>query len=119
MTTSLSFDGLSRLTSLEHNPAGTAADQTFGFSYSPASQIITQSGTNASFDWTHGADYSNSYTVDGLNKYLTAAGANISHNDGRGNLTSDSSKTYAYDAANRLTSSRSKSSSVPLCAYLR
>ena len=37
------YNGLGRLTSQALNLAGTAPDVTYGFSYNPASQIISQS----------------------------------------------------------------------------
>jgi YD repeat-containing protein len=40
-STSYSYDAASRLSQLAENPAGTANDQTLGFSYNPASQIVT------------------------------------------------------------------------------
>jgi RHS repeat-associated protein len=110
VTTTLGFDGVSRLASIAHNPAGTAADLTLGFAWNPASQIAGQTTTNAAFDQTLPADYANAYTVNGLNQYLTAAGS-VMH-DLRGNLTGDpggvagstGAKTYGYDFDNRLIS---------------
>ena len=81
----------------------TANDQSYAFGYNPASQIVSQSSTNALFDRTASGGFSDSYTVDGLNRYLTAAGITVTH-DARGNITGDGSKTYAYDGDNRLTS---------------
>ena len=81
----------------------TANDQSYAFGYNPASQIVSQSSTNALFDRTASGGFSDSYTVDGLNRYLTAAGITVTH-DARGNITGDGLKTYAFDADNRLTS---------------
>lgn len=83
--------------------SGTRNDQTCSFGYNPASQIISENASNALFDRTATGNFTDAYTVDGLNKYLTAGAATITH-DGRGNLTGDGSKTYAYDGDNRLTS---------------
>jgi YD repeat-containing protein len=44
------------------------------------------------------------YTVNGLNQYLSAGPATFTH-DANGNLTSDGTSAYVYDAENRLVSS--------------
>jgi len=43
------------------------------------------------------------YTVNGLNQYLSAGAATFGY-DGNGNLTSDGSSAYVYDVENRLVS---------------
>ncbi|MEQ1931942.1 MAG: hypothetical protein ABL957_15625 [Parvularculaceae bacterium] len=103
VSSTLGYDGISRLASFSHDAAGTAQDQTYGFTYNPSSQVLSQSASNAAYDRASPGTFSNAYTVDGLNKYLTAGGVSIQH-DARGNLQYDGSKTYAYDADNRLTS---------------
>ena len=45
-STGYSYDGLSRLTSLSHDLAGTANDQALTFAYNPASQIVSRTGSN-------------------------------------------------------------------------
>ena len=88
---------LTRLSSLTQDAAGTADDLANGFAYNPASQIASETTTNAAYDWTHPANFTNAYASDLLNKYVTAAGATLTH-DSRGNLTFDGAKTFAYDA---------------------
>ena len=46
---------------------------------------------------------STSYAVNGLNQYLSAGGAAVTH-DLNGNMTSDGATTFAYDVENRLVS---------------
>jgi len=101
--TSYGFDAASRLSSLTQDAAGTADDLANGFAYNPASQIASETTTNAAYDGTHPANFTNAYASDLLNKYTTAAGATVTH-DARGNLTFDGTESFAYDAANRLTS---------------
>jgi len=95
-------DALSRLTSLSHDASGTADDQTWGFSYNPASQILAQTATNSAWNWTYGSDTSDAYTVNGLNQFLTVNGENVTH-DSRGNMTDDGvARVMSYDSENRL-----------------
>ena len=65
----------SRLSALTQNAAGTADDLTNSFAYNPASQIVSETTTNAAYDWTHPANFTNAYASDLLNKSTTAAGA--------------------------------------------
>src|SRR5439155_1812129 len=46
------YDGVSRLTSLADDLAGTSYDQTLGFTYNPASQIVTNTRSNDAYAWT-------------------------------------------------------------------
>jgi RHS repeat-associated protein len=88
------------------NPAGTSYDTTVGFSYNPASQITSRTNTAAVFDPTPPAVGSRSYVADGLNRYTNAAGVTPTY-DARGNLAGDGTRTYVYDADNRLISANS------------
>jgi hypothetical protein len=91
--TGWNYDSLARLTSLSHDLAGTAADQTLTFPlYNGASQILTRSGSNDSYAWA-GADVVRSYATNGLNQYSATAvtgepGASFLYDD-NGNLASD------------------------------
>lgn len=89
-------------TGLGLNLPGTANDQTYGFSYTDASQISQRTSTNDLYTWTTPAA-SKSYTRNGLNQYTAVSGTGFSY-DLRGNLTSDGSRTFGYDYENRLTS---------------
>jgi hypothetical protein len=46
-----------------------------------------------------------SYTVNGLSQYMAATGTTPTYN-GNGNLSSDGTWTYTYDADNRLSASK-------------
>jgi RHS repeat-associated protein len=100
---SYGYDPVSRLTSLSHDLAGTAADQTLTFGYSPASQISTRTSSNDTYAYTGSANVNRGYTSNGLNQYTAAGPASFTY-DTNGNLTSDGSNTFVYDAENRLTS---------------
>jgi RHS repeat-associated protein len=106
--TGWNYDSLARLTSLSHDLAGTAADQTLTFPlYNGASQILSRSGSNDSYAWA-GADVVRSYAVNGLNQYTATAatgetGASFQY-DSNGNLVSDGTTSFVYDSENRLVS---------------
>jgi RHS repeat-associated protein len=102
-TVAYGYDAVSRLTSLTHDLTGTAADQTLGFGYNPASQIATRSSANDAYASNTAYNVSRPYTVNGLNQYTSAGPAAFTY-DANGNLTSDGSTTFVYDAENRLVS---------------
>jgi RHS repeat-associated protein len=104
-TTTFSYDGASRLSSLQQDVASNAFDVTFGLpSYSPANQIRQRTTSTASYKYAAAIAATN-YVPDGLNRYLTAAGGNPVY-DARGNLTSEGLPTnnrgFLYDLENRL-----------------
>jgi RHS repeat-associated protein len=101
--TSYGYDPVGRLASLGHDLAGTAFDQSYGFAYNPASQMVSRSASNDGYRSTSAYNVSRPYSVNGLNQY-TAAGPAAFAYDANGNLTSDGSSTFVYDAENRLVS---------------
>ena len=102
-TAAYTYDGPGRLTGLVHDLAATAGDQTLGFAYNPASQIITRTGSNDSYAWTGAVAVDRPYSVNGQNQYIAAGPAAFTY-DPNGNLTSDGTTTFTYDAENRLVS---------------
>jgi RHS repeat-associated protein len=103
-----SYDLASRLTGLGLNLPGTADDQTYGFSYTNASQVSQRTSTNDLYTWTTPAA-NKAYTRNGLNQYTNISGTAFSY-DLRGNLTSDGARTFGYDYENRLASVSGSSS---------
>ncbi|HEY0313478.1 MAG TPA: RHS repeat-associated core domain-containing protein [Allosphingosinicella sp.] len=100
-TSAYSYDAIGRLTSLGHDLAGTTYDQSLSFTYNPADQVVTRSGSNDSYAWTGHYNVSRGYTANGLNQY-TASGSASPTYDGNANLTSDGSTSFVYDAENHL-----------------
>lgn len=100
--TTYTHDAISRLADMTQNLAGTTSDATFTFTYNPASQIKSRIVSNDAFAFIAGPA-TQSYTVNGQNQLTAAAGATIGY-DLNGNLTSDGSTAFAYDAENRLIS---------------
>jgi RHS repeat-associated protein len=100
---SYGYDGVSRLTGLIHDLAGTSRDQSSSLAYNPSSQIVTRTISNDAYAWTGHVAVDRGYAVNGLNQYTSAGPATFAH-DGNGNLISDGSTTYVYDVENRLVS---------------
>ncbi|WP_341021731.1 RHS repeat-associated core domain-containing protein [Brevundimonas diminuta] len=102
--TTYAYDGLSRLTSQTHNLSGTAQDLTTGFTYNPASQVVTRTPSNDAYRFTGLVNVNRAYAVNRLNQYTSAGSAAFTY-DANGNLKSDGAGgTYVYDVENRLIS---------------
>ncbi|MGQ0558860.1 MAG: RHS repeat domain-containing protein [Sphingosinicella sp.] len=103
-STAYGYDGASRLTSLAHSfPANTSFNQSFTYSWNPAGQIVSRTGSND----TYAFSFSNANVTDthnGLNEIAQSGAATFTH-DLRGNLTSDGTNSWTYDSENRLISS--------------
>jgi RHS repeat-associated protein len=102
-STGYGYDDAGRLNALGLYLAGTSADQTYGFLYNPANQIVTRTSTNDAYASNTAYNVSRGYSVNGLNQYSAAGGAAFAY-DANGNLTSDGTDSYVYDAENRLVS---------------
>jgi RHS repeat-associated protein len=113
VATAYSYDPLSRLASISHDLAGTAADVTYCMgtlsgstctpSYSPASQALKRTVGNDLYAVTGQYNANRSYIANGLNQYTTAGNAEPAY-DPNGNLLSADGTTYGYDVENRLVS---------------
>jgi RHS repeat-associated protein len=102
------YDPLRRLSTLTRDLAGTMADQALTFSFNPASQIVTRTSSNDLYASNVAQNVSRDYAKNGLNQYTgtTSNGtpsATFAY-DANGNLTSDGSTSFVYDAENRLVS---------------
>jgi RHS repeat-associated protein len=64
---------------------------------------VKRSISNDSYAWTGAYDVSRLYSVNGLNQYVAAGPATFAY-DANGNLSSDGSTGFVYDAENRLVS---------------
>jgi RHS repeat-associated protein len=101
---------MNRPTAVTLSPAPTAAaapaasSVTFAHSYNKANQRIGQTVTdNTWLNYPAATPGTVSYASNALNQY-TAVGAVTPTYDGNGNLTSDGTFSFGYDAENRLTS---------------
>lgn len=104
-TETAAYDGASRLTQLVHNLASTADDLTLDFTYNAASEILTRTVSNSAYNWSAISPSVTEYTDNGLNQYVSIAGAGQAY-DLRANLTTGG---FTYDIFNRLVSGPSAS----------
>ena len=100
------YDQLNRPTSVSWTPAPAqatpaAASVTFGHSYDATNRRVGQSASDKSWWLYPAAAGSTAYGANGLNQY-TAVGAASPTYDGNGNLSSDGTFSYCYDAESRL-----------------
>jgi RHS repeat-associated protein len=104
-TMSYAYDAGGRLKTLGRDLAGPTWDQSLGFTYNPASQIVARSGSNDIYAWRPPYPVNRAYGANGLNQYMSAGPATFGY-DPNGNLTSvlnpPDSTTYLYDVENRL-----------------
>lgn len=100
-TSSWAYDGIGRLTGIAHAPTPAALNVAYGFTYNPASQIVTRSVSNNSYVYMGDQTATRSYAVNGLNQYTAVDGNNYTY-DANGNLVSDGGLNLVYDAENRL-----------------
>jgi RHS repeat-associated protein len=89
-----------RLSSISHDVPEPGSDQYLEFGYNPASQIASRYAGNDAFAFVLTA-FSRDYAVNGLNQYTSVNGNAYVH-DANGNLVSDGTTSYVYDAENRL-----------------
>jgi RHS repeat-associated protein len=107
--TTTSYDRLNRPVNVSFGPAPASAvpaagSVTFAHAYNAANQRVSQTVTDNSWWFYPPATASTvSYTSNAANQY-TAVGAVTPSYNANGNLTSDGSFSYIYDAESRLTS---------------
>ena len=107
-STSYLYDPVSRLQTLSYNldGAGTANDVSFGFTYTPGSQIATRNISIGAFANNNLPASSALYVPNGLNQYTSifTTTTTLPTWDANGNLKFDGINTnYTYDVENRLT----------------
>jgi len=97
------YDNASNLDYLRHNFYGASDDVTYSASFNPVGQIVSRTVSNSAFAQLIGQSASDTYVRNGLNQYTSVSGSSYTYH-ANGNLQSDSTSTYVYDAENRLTS---------------
>ncbi|MFC1851214.1 RHS repeat-associated core domain-containing protein [candidate division CSSED10-310 bacterium] len=124
------YDALSRLVSLSYQNgtsvnyvydyAGYLTSQVFNFSnetvsftytYDTTSRLSSVTTSDGSFDYVLSSETDTSYTSNNLNQYDMVGGVGYSY-DLNGNLTSDGTNTFIYDATNKLMSVTTATQSV-------
>ncbi len=102
-TTTYGYDALSRPNAISQNFYVGTGNVTKGFGYDAANEVLSQTRNNDDYRFSGYATLNRGYTANALNQYLTAGSATFAY-DGNGNLTSDGTNTYGYDAENRMIS---------------
>lgn len=110
VTTTYSYDGISRLTGVADNLSASAHDVSSTFTYNPASQMVSRGRNNDAYGFVGYTGIARSYTANGLNQYTSVASNTFCH-DANGNLVLDGTYAYKYDAENRLAERRGQISS--------
>jgi YD repeat-containing protein len=100
--TNYDHDANGRLETLGQDLAGTSADVTLGFGYNRAGQIASNTRSKDLYALIARPLGNVDYEAGGLNQ-LTKVGAAVPTHDGRGNMTSDGTKSYSYSTENLLT----------------
>lgn len=91
-----------RLSSLNHYFWNSGYNHYTSFEYNPVGQLTRSSSSgNQAFEWSVPGGVDRNYATDGQNRYTVSGPFSIGY-DGRGNLASDSNKSFVYDALNRL-----------------
>lgn len=98
---SFQYDPVGRLTQLGHWPQATAYQVTYGFGYNPAGQVTSQTRDNDAYAFRGLANVDRAYQTNALNQYTSAGPATFGYG-ANGNLQSDGTYTYGYDADDHL-----------------
>lgn len=102
--TGYNWDGVGRLINQDQRFAGGVGNTTSAFGYNSAGQMVSRSRSSDEYAFNGYVNVDRPYAVNGLNQYTGAGAASFGY-DANGNLTSDGSNSYVYDAENRLVSS--------------
>lgn len=103
--TTYAYDATSRLSSLAHDLAGAGSDQVLSYLYNPASQIVSQTASNALYVYMGSPTGPTNYTVNRLNQITAASGSGAITYNANQVMTNDGVRAFTFDAENRLTSS--------------
>ncbi|WP_233503531.1 RHS repeat domain-containing protein [Sphingomonas psychrotolerans] len=98
--TSYTYDGIGKLEILSHDVSGTY-DVSYSFGHNAAGQIVSQTRDNDSYAYAGYLAVNRNYVKNGLNQYTSAGPATFTY-DTNGNLTSDGTNSFTYDAENRM-----------------
>jgi RHS repeat-associated protein len=104
---SIVSSGAGDLLTLADSFAGSSNNVTYTDTYTNAHQLASEAISNTNYSWQPTAATTTYATANTLNQYPSVNGVSQTY-DTRGNLTSDGTWTYAYDAENHLmTASKS------------
>jgi len=107
-STTYAFSNPELMTGLTQDLAGTTNDQSWGYGYNQAAQVVSRSGSNSLYEWTNRQTVQLNKTFDGLNRDAGIASvgsqpcSTTSGYDCNGNVVNDGTYAYTYDLENRL-----------------
>lgn len=97
------YDAAGRLSSQSDTFGGGTGNVTFSWNRNPANQITARTRSNDAYAFGGYVTVSRNYARNPLNQYTSAGPATFQY-DANGNLISDGTTSYVYDAENRLVS---------------
>jgi RHS repeat-associated protein len=100
--TTYDYDGLSRLAGLAHAFTGGAGNVAWSYEHNSANGLRSAARDNNDYAWAGHYAVSRAYITNGRNQYTAAGAAGFGY-DLNGNLTSDGTRGFEYNAENRLT----------------
>ncbi|MBX9947995.1 MAG: hypothetical protein K2Y39_02405 [Candidatus Obscuribacterales bacterium] len=95
------YDVADRRTGMDVSFSGAAASWRYGFNR--VDQMTSQKFPDSTWEWRPTAGTTTYGAANNLNQIPTAGAASLTYGDGRGNLTSDGTWTYAFNTENMLT----------------
>jgi RHS repeat-associated protein len=98
---------------LTHFLSSSAEDVQYTYTRNAAREITGVASSNNKYQWAGATVGTLAYAANGLDQYTTVAGGAIQY-DASGNLTSDGTWTYTYDADNRLRTAAKTGTSASL-----
>ncbi|MGH7022819.1 MAG: RHS repeat-associated core domain-containing protein, partial [Caulobacteraceae bacterium] len=100
-SSTIGYDKADRMASLAHVFTPTTGNETWTLAFTAAGQLGQATSTNAAWDWQAMPASAVTTVANGLNQNASVGGTAWTY-DKNGNLTSDGTRTFSYDAENRL-----------------
>ena len=105
------------LQTLNHNMSGSGDDPQYTFTYTAAHELHTEANSDADYVWQPSTTATTSYAAaNNLNQYPNVNGTPFGY-DANGNLTSDGTWSFVYDADNRLSTANKTAGGTVAAAY--
>ncbi len=110
------YTGAGDLLTLNHDTNLGANDPHYTFTYTAAHELLTEANSDTDYVWQPSVGAATTYTANNLNEYATVNGTTYGY-DGKGNLASDGTWSFLYDAENRLLTANKTAGGTVAAAY--
>lgn len=100
-TSAVGYDKADRMASLAHVFTPTTGNESWTQGYTAGGQLGQTTSSNSAWDWQAASASAVATVANGLNQNASVGGTSWAY-DVNGNLTSDGTRTFAYDPENRL-----------------